>query len=108
MMCMLAGSGWLPGVSAAAVPAFGAQRSVRYPCLVTTARTGAGRLRAYELSRPYHGDWAIDFVDTDRSTRDPLYAVAPGIVHIEAQTGNNTCAMSCGTSCRPTRTPILA
>ena len=57
---------------------------------------------------PYHGDWAIDFVNTDRSTRDPLYAVAPGIVHIEARTGNNTCAMSSGTSCRPTRTPILA
>jgi hypothetical protein len=40
---------------------------------------------------PYHGKWAIDFLDTDRSTFDPLFAAAPGIVHIGEITGANAC-----------------
>jgi murein DD-endopeptidase MepM/ murein hydrolase activator NlpD len=41
---------------------------------------------------PYHGFWAIDFVDTDSSTFDPVYAAGAGIFHIGAVMGKDTCA----------------
>lgn len=41
---------------------------------------------------PYHGHWAIDFIDTDHSTFDPIYAAGAGILHIGAVIGKDTCS----------------
>jgi len=40
---------------------------------------------------PYHGYWAIDFVDPDKSTFDPIYAAGAGIFHIGKVMGKDTC-----------------
>ena len=41
---------------------------------------------------PFHDYWAIDFVDTDHSTFDPIYAPGAGIFHIGALMGRDTCS----------------
>ena len=91
MTCVLAGSALLPGVSAAAAPVLVPSAvfdipvwsPLRAPARVNCVRTNC--------PGPYHGDWAIDFIDTDRSTLEPVFAVAPGVVHIGKIIGNNTC-----------------
>ena len=93
LTCALAGS--VPVITAVAAPVavavvpsavFGVPvwSPLRTPARVNCVRTNC--------PGPYHGYWAIDFIDTDRSTLDPLYAVAPGIVHVGALMGNDTCS----------------
>ena len=96
MTCVLAGSAAVvPVTTAAAAPVavalvpssvFGvpAWSPLRNPARVNCVRTNC--------PGPYHNLWAIDFIDIDRSTIEPLYAVAPGIVHIGNLMGNNTCS----------------
>jgi hypothetical protein len=81
MTCVLTGSAAVaPVITAAAAPVavaavpsavFGmpAWLPMRVPARVNCVRTNC--------PGPYHGDWAIDFIDTERSTLEPLYAAAP-------------------------------
>jgi hypothetical protein len=102
MTCLLAGTVTVVGgmlvaalvapVEAVAVPSvvvpaeFGipAWSPMRAPARVNCVRTNC--------PGPYHGDWAIDFIDTNSSTFEPLFAAAPGIAHIGALVGADTCA----------------
>jgi murein DD-endopeptidase MepM/ murein hydrolase activator NlpD len=96
MACVLAGSAaMMPGTTASAAPVAVAASSAVFGMTVWSPMRTPARVNCVRTNcpGPYHGDWAIDFIDTDRSTLDPLYAVAPGIVHIGALIGNNTCAM---------------
>ena len=95
LTCVLAGS--VPVITATAAPVAVALvpsavlaftgpvwLPMRAPARVNCVRTNC--------PGPYHGDWAIDFIDTDSSTLEPLFAAAPGIVHIGALVGDDTCA----------------
>ena len=41
---------------------------------------------------PYHGFWAIDFIDRDKVSDDPVYAAGAGIFHVGAMMGKDTCS----------------
>ena len=56
---------------------------LRTPARVSCVRTNC--------PGPYHNVWAIDFLDTDNSNFDPLFASAPGIVRIGEIPGANSC-----------------
>ena len=99
VMGVLAGSAAVvPVITAAAAPvAVAAVPSVvvapKFTGPVWSPLRAAARVSCVRTNcpGPFHGNWAIDFVDTDRSTFEPIHAVAPGIVHIGELMGNNTC-----------------
>ena len=98
MTCMLVAAPAVPTVTAAAAPTVTAAAApmrtaasppsaahpfsdpiyspFRTPVRVSCVRTNC--------PGPYHGYWAIDFIDLDSSTFDPLYAAGAGIFHIDS------------------------
>ena len=79
-----------PAISAAGPPSAAHPYSdpiwspLRTPARVNCVRTNC--------PGPYHGFWAIDFIDTDNSTFDPIFAAGAGIFHVGAVMGKDTCS----------------
>jgi len=81
MTCVLAGSAAVaPVITAAAAPAAVTAPSAEFGMPVWSPMRAPARVNCVRTNcpGPYHGGWAIDFIDTDRTTLEPLYAVGPG------------------------------
>jgi len=61
--------------------------------LRSPARVGCVRTNCIgDDGKPYHGYWAVDFLDPDRIVGDPVYAAGAGQVHITSR--SNVCGGS--------------